>query len=108
MTPEPPHYAVIFTSKRTDADPAGYAAAAERMEELARGQPGFLGVESARGPDGVGVTVSYWDSLDAIRAWRDHPEHRDAQRAGRDSWYGWFRARVCRVESDRKSGPDTL
>jgi heme-degrading monooxygenase HmoA len=97
--PEPPYYAVIFTSERTAADGAGYAATAGRMEELARGMPGFLGVESARGADGVGITVSYWSSLEAIRAWRDHAEHRLAQEGGRARWYAWFRLRVCRVEA---------
>jgi heme-degrading monooxygenase HmoA len=99
-TPSPPYYAVVFTSVHTDADAEGYAAAAGRMLELAANQPGFLGVESVRGADGVGITVSYWDSLDAIRAWRDQAEHRLAQASGRAKWYERFRLRVCRVEHD--------
>jgi heme-degrading monooxygenase HmoA len=87
-------YAVIFTSVRTDGD-NGYAKAATRMLELARSMPGFLGVESAR--EEVGVTVSYWESLDAIRAWRDHPEHLAAQARGRADWYRNFTTRVCKV-----------
>ena len=67
----PPYYAVIFTSRRTAADPDGYAAMSERMVELARRQPGFLGVESARGDDGLGITVSYWESEESIRRWHD-------------------------------------
>jgi heme-degrading monooxygenase HmoA len=98
--PAPPYYAVIFTSVRTPDDPDGYAAAAARMEELAAEQPGFLGVESARGPDGVGITVSYWNSLEAVRAWGRHAEHRLAQLAGREKWYERFRLRVCRVEAE--------
>lgn len=62
---EPPYFAVIFTSVRTQGD-GGYGEMAERMEELASEQPGFLGIESARGPDGLGITVSYWASRDAI------------------------------------------
>jgi heme-degrading monooxygenase HmoA len=100
----PPYYAVIFTSVRTPDDPDGYAAAAARMEELAAAQPGFLGVESARGPDGVGITVSYWSSLDAVRAWGRHAEHRLAQQFGREKWYQWFRLRVCRVEAEHGLG----
>jgi len=96
--PAPPYYAVIFTSRRTAADPAGYDALAERMLELASQQPGFLGVESARGDDGLGITVSYWESEAAIRAWRDDAEHRLAQEQGRSRWYEWFALRVCRVE----------
>jgi heme-degrading monooxygenase HmoA len=94
----PPYYAVIFTSRRTPADPEGYAVAAERMEELARQQPGFLGIESARGDSGLGITVSYWDSEESIRRWRDEAEHRLAQAQGRARWYECFELRVCRVE----------
>jgi heme-degrading monooxygenase HmoA len=77
-----------------------YAATADRMEELAAQQPGFLGIESARGDDGLGITVSYWDSLDAIRAWRENAEHRLAQSLGREKWYEWFRLRIARVERE--------
>jgi heme-degrading monooxygenase HmoA len=96
-TPPPPYYAVIFTSLRTAVE-EGYAATAERMVELASGQPGFLGVESAR--SGVGITVSYWSSLEAIRDWKRHVEHLDAQAAGRERWYSRYKTRICRVERD--------
>lgn len=95
-TPEPPYYAVIFTSLRT-AEDQGYAETARRMLELARRQPGFLGVESVR--EVLGITVSYWESPEAIRAWKENAEHRLAQaRAG--AWYAAFRVRVCRVERE--------
>jgi heme-degrading monooxygenase HmoA len=96
--PTPPYYAVIFTSLRSGADPEGYAVTAERMVELAQQQPGYLGVESARGEDGLGITVSYWSSLEAIRAWREHAEHRLAQENGRNKWYARFSLRIARVE----------
>jgi len=99
-TPKPPYYAVVFTSVRTGADAEGYAATAARMVELAAAQPGFLGIESTRGADGVGITVSYWDSLDSIRRWQQHVEHLLAQEKGRSTWYARFRLRVCRVERD--------
>jgi heme-degrading monooxygenase HmoA len=97
-TPQPPYYAVIFTSVRTPADSAGYAVTADRMVELARQQPGFLGVESARGADGLGITVSYWTSEEAIRAWRENAEHQLAQTGGRQKWYAAYELRVARVE----------
>jgi heme-degrading monooxygenase HmoA len=100
-TPRPPYYAVIFTSRRTAADDEGYAAMAERMVELASAQPDFLGIESVRGADGVGITISYWESLDSIRRWGEHVEHRLAQQLGRERWYEAFRLRICRVEADR-------
>jgi len=90
-------WAVIFTSVQT-SDGDGYDEAAERMFELAALQPGFLGVESVRGEDGLGITVSYWESPEAIRAWREHPEHREVQRKGRDRWYRVYHTRVCRVD----------
>ncbi len=97
-TPEPPYYAVIFTSVRTPADPVGYEAMAERMVELARQQPGLLGVESARGDSGLGITVSYWSSEEAIRQWCEHAEHQMAQSRGRRDWYVRYELRVARVE----------
>jgi len=95
-TPAPPYYAVIFSSLRTDGD-HGYGQAAERMLELAREQPGFLGVESAR-DDGLGITVSYWSSEAAILAWKQHAEHREVREQGRSRWYSAFSTRVCKVE----------
>lgn len=95
-TPAPPYYAVIFTSRR-GPDRAGYAETAARMLALAAEQPGYLGVEQA-GDGAVGVTVSYWASLEAIAAWRAHAEHTVAQRQGRKRWYEAFAVRVCRVE----------
>lgn len=97
-TPEPPYYAVIFTSIRTDRDPEAYYAASDRMVELAREQPGFLGVESAR--EGLGITVSYWASLDAIAAWKRHAEHVLVQANGRRGWYAHFKTRIAKVERD--------
>ncbi|WP_211251148.1 antibiotic biosynthesis monooxygenase family protein [Deefgea rivuli] len=96
-TPKPPYYAVIFTSIRTDVD-EGYGAMAERMIELAQTQPGFLGAESAR--QALGITVSYWQDLDAIKNWKAHSEHLMAQKMGRDIWYQAFKVRISKVERD--------
>ena len=95
--PAPPYYAVIFSSLRTAGD-QGYEEMAERMVELASAQPGFLGVESVRGADGLGITVSYWASEAAIRAWREQAEHRIAQESGRARWYERYEIRIARVE----------
>jgi heme-degrading monooxygenase HmoA len=96
-TPKPPYYAVIFTSFRTEGD-NGYGETAQRMVELAQQQPGFLGAESAR--DGLGITVSYWESLEAIRAWKANVEHLVAQQRGREEWYSAFKTRIAKVERD--------
>ncbi len=90
-------YAVIFSSQRKTG-PDDYEATAARMEELARNQPGFAGIESVRGADGFGITVSYWDSLEAIRAWKEEAEHALAQERGRAIFYERYQVRVCRVE----------
>jgi len=97
-TPVPPYYAVIFSSQRNDADAAGYDQAAQRMLELAAQQPGFLGVESTRGAGGLGITVSYWDSEEAIAAWKRHAEHAATRQRGRLEWYEHFEIRVAKVE----------
>ncbi|GIF16645.1 antibiotic biosynthesis monooxygenase family protein [Actinoplanes teichomyceticus] len=96
-TPPPPYVAVIFTSIRADGD-HGYAAMAASMERLAREQPGFLGIESAR--DGVGITVSYWADQQAARGWKQVAAHLVAQRRGRATWYRDYRVRVATVERD--------
>ena len=96
-TPEPPYYAVIFTSTRTAVD-EGYGDVAARMVELASKQPGFLGVESTRGTEGLGITVSYWSTLEAIAAWKANAEHRVAQATGHRKWYEHFETRIARVE----------
>ena len=98
-TPSPPYYAVIFTSKRTDDD-NGYAVFAEEVQILAAQQSGFLGAESVRDQDKVGITVSYWDSLEAIRKFKNEVRHMEAQRLGKELWYSTFGLRVCKVERD--------
>ncbi len=96
-TPKPPYYAVIFTSLRTEGD-NGYGEMADRMNELAAKQPGFLGVESVR--ENLGITVSYWDSLESIKHWKANLEHQEAQNSGRERWYSSFSVRIAKVERE--------
>jgi heme-degrading monooxygenase HmoA len=97
-TPEPLYYAVIFSAKHSGQARAAYDGTAERMIELAVRQPGFLGMETVRGDDGFGITVSYWMSDDAIAAWKAHAEHTAAQEAGKSTWYDHYELRVAKVE----------
>ncbi len=90
--------AVLFVSKRTTDDDAGYAAAADAMAALVAVQPGYCGVESQRGPDGVGITISYWADEASALAWRDHPDHAAIRAQGRARWYDWYEVVVTRVE----------
>ncbi|GGK14288.1 antibiotic biosynthesis monooxygenase [Yeosuana aromativorans] len=97
MNKKPPYYAVIFTSTHSEYT-HGYQEMAEQMELLAKQQKGFLGMESAR--DRVGITISYWDSLDAIKKWKQHSSHLIAQQKGRQDWYNWYDVKICRVEHE--------
>lgn len=97
-TPKAPYYAVIFTSRRTDADEQGYAAMADKMVALAALQSGFIGIESAR--DSLGITVSYWSDIASIKKWKQHVDHQQAQENGRTCWYAEYRVRVAKVERE--------
>jgi DNA phosphorothioation-dependent restriction protein DptG len=96
-TPQPPYYAVIFTSTRTSGD-NGYSEMSDKMMELALHQEGFLGVESAR--EDLGITVSYWQDLESIKKWKDNSDHKTARNKGRSEWYKTFKTRIARVERD--------
>jgi heme-degrading monooxygenase HmoA len=92
-----PYYAVIFTSTLTK-NTEGYSEMAQKMEELAKTQSGFLGIDSAR--EAVGITVSYWESLEAIKTWKQNAEHLMAQQKGREQWYSWYNTKICKVERE--------
>lgn len=104
-TPGPPYTAVIFTSQRSPSDEAEYGRAAERMEQLAGRQPGYLGIESARDPRSrFGVTVSYWETEAAARSWKQVAEHLEVQRLGAATWYERYQVRIATV--GRAYGPE--
>jgi len=88
---------VIFVAQRTDADAMGYARAATMMETLAAQQEGYIAMDSVRGSDGLGITVSYWTDEASAKAWRDHPEHTAIRNAGRDLWYSDYSLHVAEV-----------
>jgi heme-degrading monooxygenase HmoA len=96
-----PYYAVIFTSTQTK-NLKGYSEMAEAMENLAKQQEGFLGINSAKGE--VGITVSYWENLEAIKAWKQNAEHLIAQQKGRNQWYNWYNTKICKVEREYEYG----
>ncbi len=94
---KPPYYAVIFTNLQTN-DTEGYPAMAETMERLVRQQPGFLDFEQAR--EDIGITISYWESLEAIAGWKANLEHLEAQKLGKERWYEWYKIRICKIERE--------
>src|SRR5690554_3831322 len=90
-----PYYAVIFTSVQTE-NIEGYSEMADLMETLAKQQPGYLGIESARNE--IGITVSYWQTLESIKNWKANLNHLVAQKKGRKQWYSYYKVRICKVE----------
>lgn len=96
-----PYYAVIFTSTLNE-NQTGYSEMAEKMENLAKQQNGYLGIDSAR--NDIGMTISYWESLEAIKNWKQQSEHIQAQLKGREEWYRWYNVRVCKVEREYEFG----
>ncbi len=97
MNLQKPYYAVIFTNKK-HANTEGYHEMARLMEKLAKKQAGYLGFESAR--EDIGISVSYWESLEAIAHWKNNIEHKIAQKKGKESWYAWYKIRICLVERE--------
>lgn len=99
-TPLPPTgaFAAIFISMRTGSDPAEYDHWAARMDQLAAKQPGYLGMESIRDQTGRGVTISYWESEEAIANWKADAEHKQVQRLGHKRFYEDFKVIITRVE----------
>lgn len=97
-TPKPPYYAVIFSSVRNEHDQEAYDRMSRLMADLAKQQPGYLGVESTR--TDLGITVSYWKSLEDIKNWKKNEEHLIAQRLGKKEWYKSFKVRIAAVERE--------
>ncbi|PCJ64561.1 MAG: antibiotic biosynthesis monooxygenase [Bacteroidetes bacterium] len=93
--PNPPYYAVIFTTLQSD-NTEGYLEMAKQMEDLVSLQKGFLGFDSAR--DKVGITVSYWKDLESINLWRNNMEHQAAKQTGKEQWYKDYTLRIAKVE----------
>ncbi len=92
-----PYYAVIFSNQLSNRS-EGYREMAIKMEELAKMQPGYLGFESAR--QEIGISISYWDSMEAIASWKANVEHEAAQAMGIKEWYQWYKVRICKVERE--------
>lgn len=94
-----PYYAVIFTSKKNPVSP-GYDKMSDRINELAKKQDGYLGIDSVRNELGEGITVSYWQSLESIQVWKANAEHLEAQKFGKEKWYESYSVRICKVERE--------
>ncbi len=96
-----PYFAVIFTST-LKADTTGYSEMAFFMEQLAKQQQGYIGFESAR--EDLGISISYWKSLEDIQNWKNNLDHQMAQKLGKEHWYSYYKVRICKVEREYEFG----
>lgn len=92
-----PYYAVIFTSIINE-EHKGYDEMSALMLELAKKQKGYIGIESARSD--IGITVSYWETLEDIKNWKQNSDHLIAQKVGIEKWYSWYELKICKVERE--------
>lgn len=102
---DPPYHVVVFVSHRADDGDPAYHDTFERLVELVSAQPGFLAYDTARGPNGLGVTVCYFAGTAAIEEWRTHPEHLLAQRAGRERWYTAYALHIGQIHRSYRHDP---
>lgn len=94
--PNPPYYAVIAPAEMAE-DFRGYPELATKLVELAKEQPGFLGIESGS-QKGFALAVSYWESLEAIDGWRHNARHMAAKEMGKTKWFTKYVTRIAKVE----------
>jgi heme-degrading monooxygenase HmoA len=92
-------YAVIFISQHSNIT-EGYAEMAQQMEELVKDMPGYVGIDSVRNESGLGITISYWKSLENIKSWKENIEHKKAQKSGKVKWYKNYKIKICKVEHE--------
>ena len=97
QVPEPPYIASIFNYYLSD-DLEGYQAYDELTIELAKRMPGFPGYESFK-HDGRGSFISYWKDMESIRSWAAHPDHIEAKKKGRSTWYRYYHSAIAEVKS---------
>lgn len=81
----------VFRSRpRPDLDVAAITVIGERMHELATSMPGFVSYKDFSSADGETVTIVEFESEETQRAWREHPEHVEAQRLGRERFFSEY------------------
>ncbi|MGG0459698.1 antibiotic biosynthesis monooxygenase family protein [Bacillus mycoides] len=94
------YYAAIFTSQRSEHNSERYESMSENLVELVKTQPGFIRIESARDNEEYGITISYWESLEAIQKWKANTTHQVAQQKGKETWYSQYNVQICKVVRD--------
>ena len=94
-----PYYAVIFSSGKAEVNNENYSIMSDKMVELAETQKGFLDIENVKENE-IGITISYWTDLNAIKNWKENSEHLIAQKYGKSDWYKFYKIRIAKVERD--------
>jgi heme-degrading monooxygenase HmoA len=84
----------IFRSRLHPESVSEYENMAARMRSLAERIPGFIAIKTFTAPDGERVSIIEFETLEAHQEWRDHPEHKEAQRLGRERFYCEFSIQV--------------
>ena len=97
----PTRVVTVFRSRLRDNAGDEYRETAARMEALARAMPGFVSFKAFTADDGERVSIIEFDAMEAQRAWREHPEHRAAQAAGREKFYEFYNLQVCELVRER-------
>jgi len=92
----------VFRSRLMPGLREDYLTLVDRMVELAATMPGYISHKDFSAEDGERVTIVEFESEEAQRAWRMHPEHRDAQRKGRDTYYASYSIQICEVKRASK------
>jgi heme-degrading monooxygenase HmoA len=92
----------VFRSRLRPGVQDEYLALVARMREIAVAMPGYISHKGFWADDGERVTVVEFESEEALRAWRMHPEHREAQRLGREKFYADYQVSVCLVRRGAK------
>jgi heme-degrading monooxygenase HmoA len=92
----------VFRSRLKAGLRDDYVGLVERMVELAKSMPGYISHKGFFAEDGERCTIVEFESEETQRAWRMNPEHREAQRKGREVYYKSFSSQVCEVKRHSK------
>lgn len=91
----------VFRSRLNSGAQDEYGPMARQMSELARTIPGYISHKGFVAEDGERVTIVEFESEEALREWRIHPEHAKAKKRGIESFFSEYRVLICRVIRDR-------
>jgi heme-degrading monooxygenase HmoA len=92
----------VFRSRLMPGLKDEYIALVERMTELAASMPGYISHKGYTAEDGERCTIVEFESEEAQRGWRMHPEHREAQKKAREIYYETYSLQICELKRESK------